>query len=209
MKKLIIIILFCFASVSAETFRELQEIPKDSINAETMKIWIPVESDVCQVTVKILDKENNLIKMLLDRNIRQGYYNIFWDKKDDSGNYVDTGIYNLAIISCNFRKISQIDVRYQKGENSVSFDLDKKTHPPGLICTLFADSSTLSVAVLNSRGFLVTELVTDSLYITRSEPHFLWSPRLNIPSGDYRYQVKVNEFVHYIDFTYKRKPVKK
>lgn len=209
MNKLVVIILLFISSVSAESFKELQVIPKDSLNAETMKIWIPVESDVCQVTVKILDKENNLVRMLVDRRVRQGYYNIFWDKKDDSGEFVDAGEYKVALISCNYRKISQIYVSYQNGENSVYFDLDDSKNPPGLHCKILVDSITATVVVLNRRGLLVTELVSDTLCVKKSKPYFSWSPGLNMPSGDYMYKVKVNDFIHYIDFTYKRKPLKK
>jgi len=200
---LFLIYLLLIQSVSGATFKELQEIPHDSTNFKEMRIWIPVESHSCKVKVKILDSQMNQVRHLVDKIVKNGYYNIYWDKKDDSGNFVTEGTYKVSIISCTFKRVEDIVVQYQKGENAVVFTTNNDFKNPTLELKLLYDSLYISLDILNIKKGLTDSLFADSLFVVDSVS-ITWDADSLIRSGRYFYRLKVNEFEHLIPFRYKK-----
>lgn len=205
MKKLILIIIsfLIVQSSSAASFKELQVIPYDSANAENMKIWIPVEAKDCNVHIKILDSNMKLVRELLEEKILNGYYNIYWDKKDDSGNFVQEGKYNVATISCDFKRITPILVSFANGENAVLVSAGADDRNPSVEMTLLQDSLHVSLEIMNIRMNLTALIFSDSL-ILEDKASFLWEPSSVTPTGNYFYKLKVNDFEQLIPFWYRR-----
>ena len=99
--------------IAGQTLKEIMTPPVDSVDRENLRIWVPVERrSKCRLTVDILGDSNQVIRHLVDFLAGPGYYNFYWDKKDDSGAFVDSGTYRCQIDDCGNKKISQIKVGY-------------------------------------------------------------------------------------------------
>ena len=168
-----------------------------------MKIWFPVKSAKCNVKIKILDSKMKPVRNLLYKKLSNGYYNIYWDKKDDSGNYVPKGNYNIATVSCDYKKIKPMNVSYASGETSVLFSLGDDLHNPSIELTLLQDSLVISLEIVNIRMNHTANLFSDSLLIGETAS-FIWQPDKILPTGTYYYKLKVNDFEHLILFKYKK-----
>ena len=205
MKKLTIILLsLIIAQTSFGTsFKELQEPPHDSLNAKKMKIWFPVKMEQCQVHIRILDSKMKHVRELVNKSIKKGYYNIFWDKKDDSGNYVLEGVYKTALISCGYKRLLPIKIKYVNGENLVLISSGDDLNNPSIELTLLQDSLQVSLDILNVRMNHTATLFVDSL-ITGRNVSFNWEPDAITPTGKYFYKLKVNDFEHLMQFRYKK-----
>ncbi len=205
MKKLtlIIISLILVQSSLAASFYELKEIPYDSANIVNMKIWFPVKAAKCKVSIRILDKNNMHVRQLVKQVVRNGYYNIYWDKKDDSGKFVEEGNYKTAIIACDYKRLEPIRVHYADGEKSVLTTAGNDSKNPSIDLTLLQDSLYVSLDIVNNRMNLMETLFKDSLIV--GEKHtFTWTPKQIMPNGKYFFKLKVNNFEHLIPFKYKK-----
>ncbi len=205
MKKLIIIIIsfILVQSALAASFYELKAIPYDSANAANMKIWFPVKATQCQVSIRILDKNNKHVRQLIKQVVKNGYYNIYWDKKDDSGKFVEEGNYKTAIISCDYKRLEPISVHYADGEKAVLLSAGDDSRNPSLQLSLLQDSLHVSLDIVNNRMNHTATIFKDSLFV--GEKHSItWVPKTIIPTGKYYYKLKVNDFEYLIPFTYKK-----
>ncbi len=206
MKKFIIIIatFFILQTSSAQTFKELQVIPFDTTNAFEMKIWFPVRAAHCKVRLRVFDSKMKLVRSFLEnRKIKNGYYNIYWDEKDDSGNFVAEGNYQVATVSCDYKRLEPIKVKYRNGENAILTSVGEDLKNLSLDIRLLQDSLHLSLDIMNRRLIKVDSLFTDSLVVGESCT-LHWIPDKLKPTGNYFYKLKVNDFEHYIPFKYNK-----
>ena len=87
--------------------------PADSADRENLRIWVPIErGSRCRLTVDILDCNNQVVRHLVNLLAGPGYHNFYWDKKDDSGVFVESGTYKYQIDDCGIKKRGQIKVAY-------------------------------------------------------------------------------------------------
>ena len=100
-------------ATAGQTLKEIMTAPADSADRENLRIWVPVERrSKCKLTVDILDNDNQVIRHLVDILAGPGYYNFYWDKKTDSGAFVDSGAYRSQIDDCGKKKREQLQVSY-------------------------------------------------------------------------------------------------
>lgn len=205
MKKILILLIsLCIVqSTISATFKELQVIPYDTTNAQSMKIWFPVRAENCDVKLSILDQNYKQVRLLIKQSIRNGYYNIYWDKKDDSGRFVQEGMYKVATISCDYKRLEPITVSYTSGENLAYITANDDIQNPSVTIQLLDDSLHLSIDVLNRVKNYNSTIVSDSLTL-RGDVTFNWVPSEVTPTGNYYYKVKVNNFEQLIPFKYKK-----
>ena len=60
------------------------------------------------VSAKIYDATGRLIKTIADNKMREGYHQIEWGAKDETGNAVQAGVYVLRIKSGNYSEDKKI-----------------------------------------------------------------------------------------------------
>ncbi len=110
-----VVLLSTFNPAAAgQTLKEIMTPPADSADRENLRIWVPVErGSRCRLTVDILDCNNQVVRHLVDLLAGRGYHNFYWDKKDDSGFFVDSGTYRYQIDDCGDKKSGQIKVAYR------------------------------------------------------------------------------------------------
>ena len=67
----------------------LSQRPADTIEAENRRVWLAQERKApCQMTVEIVDSAGTKVRHFFDDLLYKGYYNLYWDKLDDSGRFV-------------------------------------------------------------------------------------------------------------------------
>ena len=199
----IIITSLVVSSSFGATFEELQVIPFDTLNAQSMKIWFPVKPDKCKVKLSILDSHNKPIRVLLLETLLHGYYNIYWDKKDDSGKFVPAGNYKVATLSCDYKRLEPITVQYTDGEDMMYASIGDDVHNPVIHLNSLADSLLITIEIINSALNPTTTLVQDSI-VSRTKFDIPWNPPTEIPSGNYYFKLTVNDFTQLIPFKYKK-----
>ena len=109
-----VVLLSTFNPATAgQTLKEIMTPPADSVDRESLRIWVPVErGSRCRLTVDILDDSSQVVRHLVNYLAGRGYHNFYWDKKDDSGVFVDSGTYKYQIDDCGNKKRGQIRVTY-------------------------------------------------------------------------------------------------
>jgi len=109
-----VVLLSTFNTAFAgQTLKEIMTPPADSADREKLRIWVPVERrSKCRLTVDILGDSNQVIRHLVDFLAWPGYHNFYWDKKDDSGAFVESATYRYQIDDCGNKKRGQIKVAY-------------------------------------------------------------------------------------------------
>ena len=200
-------VLILFIAISSadskQTLKDKQTPPEDSASRENLKIWVPVERpSSCRLTVNILDSAGLVIRHFIDYVAGPGYYNFYWDKRDDSDRFVEPGTYKVAIDDCGKKSESKVKAEFVKWERESRVDIEKDTS--GFVLTLLSDSANVRVDwyYFNKR-LAVTLFIEDGM--TKGDYHFNWTgvidgkninliPELN--PGFYVQKVKVGEFIH-------------
>lgn len=122
----IIVFLFIFvpAAHSGQTMKEIMTPPADSADLENLRIWVPVErKSSCRMTVDIMNSNGEVIRHLVDALVPPGYYNFYWDKRNDSGRYAFVGEYKYHIEDCVTKDSGKLVVDYKPEEIKTSIVL--------------------------------------------------------------------------------------
>jgi len=182
-------------STVVRTFSEITTPPADSADAERVRIWLPVErGGNCRVRVDIVDDSGRVIRRLVDRGLASGYYNFYWDKKDDQGRFVAPGIYRYNADDCGRKVSGQVRAEFHPWE------LNSRLITAGFVSDtcwleLLADSAEVTAVVMNQRGGVMDSLMADSLLNTGR--HLLqWIPPTTGYTGEYLLRVEVGGFVY-------------
>ncbi|RKX26354.1 MAG: hypothetical protein DRP45_03750 [Candidatus Zixiibacteriota bacterium] len=162
--------VICFLSVSSVLaggdWNELKNRPRDSAKAENVRVWLAQESNnPCQMTVDIFDSDSNLVRHLVDDQIDYGYYNLYWDCKDDSGKYVTRGQYFYETNDCGGNRSGELFMAYSKGETTSSLDIDNWSETGEINFVLQSDSSVVSLDICNTQGTTLKALLKDSVML--------------------------------------------
>lgn len=204
--RVVIILLAAFSVGHSGTqiHADLTTPPTDSAEAERVRIWLPVHRQSrCRVTVDILNDSNQVIRHLVDRLMSGGYYNFYWDKKDDSGGYVKPGRYAYLVNDCNKKSYGEVEAEFKKWEAASRFYSPKEKWSTKIGFELLADSAVVSIRILNRRGKLVERPVVDSL-MNKGKYEFEWTPAAAVPRGIYTLKLIIGDFTHSVKIGYKR-----
>ncbi len=154
-----VVLLSTFSPVAAgQTLKEIMTPPADSADRENLRIWVPVErGSRCRLTVDILDDSNRVVRHLVNYLAGRGYHNYYWDKKDDSGAFVDSGSYTYLVDNCGKKKRGQIQVSF----SGVIIEVESAL---GIFAAEFqGDSMSLSIEQWSIKDSLVSTLTYKNL----------------------------------------------
>ncbi len=154
-----VLLLSVFQPAAAgQTLKEIMTQPADSADRENLRIWVPVErGSRCRLTVDILDCNNQVVRHLVDLLAGRGYHNFYWDKKDDSGFFVDSGTYTYLIDDCRKKKRGEIKASYSGVViNVVFFDERFSTEIKG-------ESASLTIDDFNTGDSLTSAILDTTL----------------------------------------------
>jgi len=186
-------------------FRTLMNPPPDSAEAERVRIWVPQELVVrCRAEVNILDNSGRVIRHLVNQLLYQDYYNFYWDKKDDNGQYVDSGVYKYDVNDCGGNKDGKVEARFKKWE-LLSRIIPLDTASAGRVdINLLADSALVSIEIRFLTKRVADAPITDSVFMAGNY-HFNWIPAPLTRPGRYRMTVTVGDFQKTFQFMYRKK----
>jgi flagellar hook assembly protein FlgD len=188
---------------AAQTLKEKMTPPDDSVERENVRIWVPVERpSSCRLVINIMDSSKQVVRHLLDYVASSGYYNFYWDKRDDSGRQVEPGIYVYEVDDCGTKKKGQLKAEFRKWERESRVQIDPDT--TGFVLELLEDSAAVRIEWYDFKNRLKVRLYLDD-EMSRGTYHFNWIGNREgnnialVPSlrqGFYVQRVKVGEFVH-------------
>jgi len=199
----LIIIIAVSGANSKQTLKEKMTPPADSVSRENLRIWVPIErTSSCRLSVDILDSAGLVLRHFIDYVAQPGYYNLYWDKRDDSDKFVEPGIYKVVIDDCGNKSERKVKAEFVKWEKESLVDIDKDTS--GFRLSLLLDSANVRVDwyTFNKR-LVVTLFIEDGM--AKGEYHFNWTGVIDgkninlIPDlkpGLYVQKVKVGDFIH-------------
>jgi hypothetical protein len=181
--------------------------PTDSAEADRVRIWVPIENGVsCRVAVKILSKDGSesAIRTLVEKVLSPGYYNLYWDKRDSSGQFVDSGLYPYTIEGvCGLKKRGTVLAEYKEWERLVEVLPPSEANPGGFEFRLLRDSARVTIDVFSTGDMRINTPLKDSL-MSMGQHEFVWPRPEHYPSTDYWCWLTVGDFTQKIEFTVKQ-----
>jgi len=185
--------------------RDLTTPPADPDEAYRVQIWIPAKmSTRCRLAVEIRDGRNQVVRNLVEEFIGAGYYNYYWDKKDDSGHWVEPGRYLAVADICGERRYRDLHAEYVAGERELRTASAGGERPDTLVYEVMADSIPVVINVHDLGGQLMAGRVVDTALAAGSYRLTL-QPDWVVPKVEARYELRLEvlEYVHYDTIWYR------
>ncbi|HOP07943.1 MAG TPA: FlgD immunoglobulin-like domain containing protein [candidate division Zixibacteria bacterium] len=171
------------------------EEPLDPDEADRVRIWFPVEHNQnCRVTVEIVDDSGVVIRRLFDELLRRGYYNLYWDKRDDSGRVAPAGEYLYRIDDCGSTRTGKVEARYSFWELHSSVSKSDSLPENELILVTDTDSAVVSFEIRTRRGSVLDRPIEDSLF-SQGRHAISWTPPKRGYGGWFEYRLTVGDCV--------------
>ncbi len=198
----LLLILFSL-NLSAQTVDGLSTPPEDSIDAERVRIWIPVETDGrCRLDINIFNEDKKKVRHLINFVAKPGYYNFFWDKRDDFGNFVSEGNYPYTIKFCGGNtRARELTVQYSKWEKAVEFAPLDTSNVFEIAFKIIEDSVPASIIICNRRGVPMDTLLLDSL-LNKGDYQYEWVYEKKVRRGNYMIKVLLGDYLYKREVTY-------
>jgi hypothetical protein len=197
----IAIILLLAAAVAGKPgdrsdLRHLLAIPEDSADAANTRIWLGIERrNSCRVGIEITDGHHRVVRHLFNDLLPAGYYNFYWDKLNDSGQYVPAGKYYYTVNDCGKRKSGKLTAEYRPGENRCLIHKEDRDHPGVIHFDISGDSATASLMAVYDLSGPVDTIATDTV-LAGGRHEFHWEPISTRKYTAYRFMIKIDGFVH-------------
>ena len=184
---------------AGQTWESLSTPPSDSLDAANVKIWIPIShTHTCRTTVSIHDSAGNIIRQLMSEFLKKDYYNIYWDKRNDSGEFMPVGQYDYFIDDCGKKRSGKVTANYKEWELWSNLLPEETNRPYTIGIELLKDSAFVSIEVIARMGNIVAKPFNDSLLIA-GKHYLLWNCKgeNKIRNGQYRLAITVGDFTYY------------
>ncbi|WP_144641639.1 flagellar hook capping FlgD N-terminal domain-containing protein [Bordetella genomosp. 13] len=73
--------------------------PTDPTKREATPLGVDLQGDATTVTVKVLDKDGNVVRTITQRDQKAGVLDVSWDGKNDGGQDVADGKYTFNVVA--------------------------------------------------------------------------------------------------------------
>lgn len=177
-------------------WEKLGRPPVDTSDAQDVRIWFQLKHEaVCRVEVSIFDTASHRYRSLVQKPLGRGYYNLYWDKRDDSGRWAPPGRYvYLVNTACDDPITGGLKVKYKKWERAVRLVPDSASDSAS--ATLEIDSSHVPVTlrVMTPDGVVMDTLCSDSLF-SRGRHRVVWRPKTEVALGEYYLRLNAKDYV--------------
>jgi len=199
-----IIFTFLFYDLQAQNLSEITNLPADSADAENLRIWYSIERPSrCRMNISITDMARTPVRTLLDRPLGKGIYNFYWDKKDDSGRYVEPGRYLYKIDYCGKIKYGNLLVEYKKWENTSFFYQDTLSDSVRFNFGFLEDSARVTLEIFKGFKTFLESPIVDSL-MNRGEYSYVWRPDKDTRPGWYIFRWYVDDYLREFKVKYNK-----
>lgn len=196
------LILVLSGAVNAQTLEGLMTPPPDSAEAERVRIWAAAErGNSCRMVVEVLNDSDQVVRRLVDFLAPPGYYNFYWDKRDDSGRRVPEGYYRGRVNYCGDISWEELAAQYSKWELQSDLAPYDTAQPFRLGLIVTGDSALVSAEILNRRDRQFDTMATDT--VLQAGTHWLiYDPPDRMPPGNYTILLKVGDYVYRREVSY-------
>ena len=187
-----------------QTIRELTRMPKDTADAERLRLWIPLEHTTsCRVVIDVLGRRGQPIRNLVNRLMKNGYFNFYWDKRDTQGNLVAPGTYTVRVRDCGNEYYRTVEVAYRLWEAETDLNFSNSRGTPELIYRCTVDSLPITIKLTTATGTEVATLMADSAFAT-GRYRLPVETSIRLANGKYLARLFVDdEFVREVEFWYR------
>jgi hypothetical protein len=181
----------------------LRQPPGDTLEAARVRIWIPVENgNRCRAVVQIHDSTDRVVRNLLDGLLTRGYHNFYWDKLDDSDQFVPPGHYQYQAAVCGKVHEGMLQAVYLPGELESEVHLVDSLSAARFEWQLKTDSAIINAFVENSRGVFI-DSVFSNYRAYKGQYDLEWSPPPGY-AGRFILYFQVDQYTHRIAFRLSR-----
>ncbi|MDH4158492.1 MAG: hypothetical protein OEW00_14580, partial [candidate division Zixibacteria bacterium] len=169
-----------------------------------VRIWFPLErQSQCITTVEVLDSAGRVVRTLFNDMLPFGYYNFYWDKRDDSGRYVPEGDYVSRVTdACGGVRETGIRASYRAWERACLYYPPAGDSLPVIGFELTRDSVPVTLDMLRGPTNRVV-IIEDSL-MNRGRYVFDMRADSTIGSGQYLVRLRTGEYVRAVSIRYRR-----
>lgn len=183
------------SKLSVKEWEELSRPPADSVQARDTRIWFSLQtSGSCRTRIEIEDTAGVIIRHLADEMLGKAYYNLYWDKKDDSGSYVPEGLYYYRIKTvCIPEMKRKLRASYFPFERVVRLSVDTANMEPAALIAVDTPKVRLSLDILRTDGPFLDSLCPDTV-LTRGVHRIIWQPSFNAALGEYFLRMKIDNY---------------
>jgi flagellar hook assembly protein FlgD len=196
--------MFSPSSADAQDRDALSIRPLDTLDAENVRIWLSLErTSTCRVTVTIVNQRRDTVRHVFSEMMSPGYYNLYWDKKDDSGQFVDTGNYRYIYQDCQGTKDGKLKVIYKRWERVCLLHIDQFADSNMIGMEFLENSVVVTLEFENNRGKVIDRPIIDSVF-ARGYHRFHWQPEKRVPSGNYTVKLHAGDFVAFQKIRFRR-----
>lgn len=186
---------------STQTIEGLQTPPTDTAEAQRLRIWAAAEGTArCRMVIEILNDSNQIIRNLVNFLAPPGYYNFYWDKRDDSGARVPEGRYRARTNHCGKIGWETLTAQYTKWEILSDLGPYDTAAPFDISLILTGDSIPISVELLRGPAQVIDTMLSDTLLNAGTHrityvpvPNKIWRGNyvIRVMVGDYEYRREV------------------
>ena len=170
--------------------------PGDSAQEENVRVWIANETGrASRFKVDILDASNAVIRHFVDGKMKAGYLNLYWDRKDDQGDWVLAGEYRYQVIIKQKTRTGSLKVAYAPEELLVNVFPEDPRSPGTIRYDIRADSLRVTAGVYFWNGRPKNVPITDSLFY-RGSYTFTWTNPGDSKRAIYAFQLTAAGITH-------------
>lgn len=182
-------------ALSKKEWERLSRPPSDSIQARDTRIWFSSQaSGSCRTKIEIVDSGGQSVRHITDQMLGKGYYNLYWDKKDDSGRFAPSGLYYYRISSaCAPEMKRKLWVSYLPFERVVRMSVDTADMEATALISVDTPKVRLSLDVFRTDGYHIDSLCPDTV-LTQGVHRIVWKPMLGASLGEYYLRMKVDRY---------------
>ena len=186
--------LLLAASSAAAAGRDLTSPPSDTAEARRVRIWLSVQQPTTRTRalLTIRNDSNRVVRTLIDGLQSNGYFNYYWDKRDDSGLWVPPGSYHYDMSIAGSHQYGELEAVYLPGERECSVAPKEGSFPQSISFTLSRDSLPVTIRIRDFADRVLATPVYDSLF-SAGEHRYDWKPGPGVLHGQYRLELKVGE----------------
>ena len=191
---------------------DVEDAVFDPTDSETTRICFDIENDNTEITVDVLDADNDVVRELVDGNEYDESTNrcITWNGRDDDNDIVDDGDYRFRVRADvgNAIETAYQDVEVDSGNSSngdliTNIDVEDAVFDPtngetARVCFDIENNNTdITVEVIDEDNDVVRELADNVEYDITINRCFTWNGRNDssnvVPDGDYEFRIRAEE----------------
>ncbi len=177
----------------SQTVEGLQLRPSDSAEADRLRVWAAAENTQnCRMKIVIYDDSNRVVRNLIEFLASPGYYNFYWDKRDDSGARVPSGKYRAKVDYCLKVDYENLTVQYSAWEKQSELLPMDSAHPFSVGLKLDGGATPIVAELLDLKGRPVDVMVKDTI-VGEGTHWFTYQPPIPHKRGNYMIRVKAGD----------------